>query len=188
MRGRRFSAGIGIVVAFGFLTGFETDVLQANWKYIGGTQPDKQSGRTLSFFDSENIQHLPNGDVRVWIREVDASEIDGLVAKDKKLLDQAAEKVARSYYPPYYSSNVGSDQGVDSYIEMITWEEAANHADIRPRAKLQYEIRCMEKTMQTVTAMIYKNDGTTTFASDFDSWTPIVPESTGDSLRRLLCK
>jgi hypothetical protein len=74
------------------------------------------------------------------------------------------------------------------YLEIIEWEEAANHADIRPRARLLYEINCKERMIQTVSAITYKSDGTTTFASDFDRWSPIVPESTGDALRNILCK
>lgn len=183
----RFFAGAVIVVAMGFLTGFQTDALRAHWKYAGGTLPE-QGDAVRTFFDSENIQYLPNGDLRVWVREVDASEIDGLTARDRKVLDRAADKVARSYYPPFYLLNLDSNPDEESYIEMIVWEEAANSGEIRPRAKLQYEIRCKERTMQAVTAMLYRDDGTTTFASDFDRWTPIVPGSTGDSLRRWLCR
>jgi hypothetical protein len=51
-----------------------------------------------------------------------------------------------------------------------------------------YEINCRERMIQTVSAITYKRDGTTTFASDFDRWSPIPPESTGDVLRRILCK
>jgi hypothetical protein len=71
---------------------------------------------------------------------------------------------------------------------MILWEEAANHADVKPRAKMLYEINCRERRIQSVSAITYQRDGTTTFASDFDRWSPITPDSTGDVLRRILCK
>jgi hypothetical protein len=96
--------------------------------------------------------------------------------------------MAQSYYPPYFSSNPNPDPSVDTYIEMIEWEEAANHADIKPRARLLYEIRCKERMIQTISSITYKSDGTTTFASDFDKWSDVIPESTGDTLRKILCK
>jgi hypothetical protein len=192
MRGRmmcgRLSAGIVILVAVIFLTGFQTDELRANWKYAGGTLPEKESAHTLAFFDAENVQYLPNGNVQVWIKAIDASEIDRMVSKEKEITKKAAEKMAKSYYPPYFSSNPDPDPSVDTYIEMIEWEEAANHADIKPRARLLYEINCKERMIQTISAITYKNDGTTTFTSDFDKWPSIVPESTGDTLRKILCK
>jgi hypothetical protein len=184
----RLSAGIVILVAVIFLTGFQTDELRANWKYAGGTLPEKESAHTLAFFDAENVQYLPNGNVQVWIKAIDTSEIDRMVSKEKEITKKAAEKMAKSYYPPYFSSNPDPDPNVDTYIDMIEWEEAANHTDVKPRARLLYEINCREMMIQTVSAITYKNDGTTTFASDFDKWSSIVPESTGDTLRKILCK
>jgi len=184
---RKLSA-IVILVGVIFLTGFVTDELRANWKYAGGTLPEKGSAHTLAFFDADNVQYLSNGDVQVWIKAIDASEIDTIVGKEKEITKKAAEKMAKSYYPPYFLSNPDPDPGVDMYLEIIEWEEAANHADIRPRARLLYEINCKERMIQTVSAITYKSDGTTTFASDFDRWSPIVPESTGDALRNILCK
>jgi hypothetical protein len=184
----KLSAGIVILVAVILLTGFVTDELRANWKYAGDTLLEKDSGHTLAFFDAENVQYLSNGDVQVWIKAIDASEIDRIVTKEKEITKKAAEKMAKSYYPPYFSSNPNPNPSVDTYIEMIEWEEAANHADIKPRARLHYEIRCKERMIQTISAITYKSDGTTTFASDFDKWSYIIPESTGDTLRKILCK
>jgi hypothetical protein len=182
------STGIVILVAAGLLTGFRTDVLRADWKYAGGALPDRESGNTLEFYDAENVQYLSNGDVKVWVKTIDTSDVDELVAREKTIMNKAAEKTAKSYYPPYFLSNPDPDASADGCIEMILWEEAANHADVKPRAKMLYEINCRERMIQTVSAITYKRDGTTTFASDFDRWSPIPPESTGDVLRRILCK
>jgi hypothetical protein len=183
---RKLSAGIVILVAVILLTGFVTDELRANWKYAGDTLPEKESA--LAFFDADNVQYLSNGDVQVWIKSIDASEIARLVTKEKEIAKKAAEKMAQSYYPPYFSSNPDPDPSVDTYIEMIEWEEAANHADIRPSARLLYEIRCKDRMIQTISAITYKSDGTATFTSDFDKWSDIIPESTGDTLRKIVCK
>jgi hypothetical protein len=184
----KLSAGIVLLVAVILLTGFQTDELRANWKYAGGTLPEKESAHTLAFFDADHIQYLSNGDVTVWMKAIDASEIDRLISKEKEIVNRAAEKMAKSYYPPYFSSNPDPNPSVDRYIEMIEWEEAANHADIKPRARLLYEIRCKETMIQTISAITYKNDGSSTFTSDFDKWSHIIPGSTGDTLRNILCK
>lgn len=188
MMWRKLWAGIVILVAVTLVTGFVTDELRANWKYAGGALPEKESAHTLAFFDADHVQYLSSGDVQVWIKAIDASEIARIVAKEKEIAKTAADKMAKSYYPPYFSSNPNADPSVDTYLEMIEWEEAANHADIRPRARMLYEIRCRERVIQTISAIIYKSDGTTTFASDFDRWSSIIPESTGDALRKMLCK
>jgi hypothetical protein len=187
MMWRKLSA-IVILFAVILLTGFVTDELRANWKYAGGTMPEKENGHTLAFFDAENVQYLPSGDVQVWIKAIEASEIARLVAKEKEIAKKAVEKMAQSYYPPYFSSNPDPDPDVDTYIEMIEWEEAANHADIRPSARLLYEIRCKDRMIQTISAITYKSDGTATFTSDFDKWSDLIPESTGDTLRKIVCK
>jgi hypothetical protein len=182
------STGIAILVAAGLLTGFRTDVLRADWKYAGGALTEMGNGNTLAFYDAENIEYSSNGDVKVWTIAVDASEIDSLAGRDKRIMSKAAEKVAQSYYPPYFLSNPDFNTSADAYLEMIVWEESANHADMKPRAKMLYEINCRERMIQTVSAITYKSDGTTSFASDFDRWFPITPDSTGEALRRILCK
>jgi hypothetical protein len=190
-RGRmrtRFSAGIGIIVTAGLLTGFQTDALRANWKYAGKALSEKENGRTLAFYDAENVEYLSNGDVKVRVMTIAAPEIDDLVAREKDIIKKAAEKAAKSYYPPYFLTNPDPGASADEYIEMILWEEAANHGDMKPKSKRLYEINCNEKKIQTVSAITYKRDGTTTFASDFDRWSPITPDSNGDALHRILCK
>ncbi|MCE5265870.1 MAG: hypothetical protein LLG97_20360 [Deltaproteobacteria bacterium] len=177
-----------MIAAIGLLTGFRTDVLRADWKYAGGALPDREIGNTLEFYDAETVEYLSNGDVKVWVKAIDKSDVDGLVAGEKAIMTKAAEKTAKSYYPPYFLSNPDPDASADACIEMILWEEAANHDDVKPRAKMLYEINCRERMIQTVSAITYKRDGTTTFASDFDRWSPIPPGSTGDVLRRILCK
>jgi len=184
----RLSAGIVLIAAFVLLTGFVTDELRANWKYAGSIVLEKESGHALAFFDADNIQYLSNRNVTVWVRTIDKSEIDRLVSKEKKITATAAEKVTKTYYPPFFLSNPDPDPSVDTYIEMIEWEEAANHADIRPSARLLYEINCKERMIQAISAITYKSDGTTTFTSDFDQWSAIHQESTGDALRKILCK
>ena len=185
---RKLSAGVVLLAAVIVLTGFVTDELRASWKYAGTILLEKENGYALAFFDAENIQYPFNGDVQVWVKAIDASEIDRVVAKEKDIVKKATEKMATSYYPPYFMSKPDQDPAMDTYIEMIEWEEAANRPDIKPRARFLYEINCKERMIQTISAVTYKRDGTSTFTSDFDKWSSLAPETAGDALRRILCK
>jgi hypothetical protein len=184
----RVLAGLVLLVSAGLLTAFQTDALRANWKYAGDSAHERESEKILAFYDDETIEYLADGDVKVWVKCVDASEIEEIIAHENSIMKKAADKTAQSYYPPYFLSNLTPDAGADRYIEMIAWEEAANHADIKTREKRLYEIKCGEGKIQIISAMTYKSDGATTFASDFDRWSPITPDSTGDALRKILCR
>jgi hypothetical protein len=160
----------------------------ADWKFIGGTLLKKKSGETLAYYDSESVQYLSNRNVRAWVKAVDASEVDRLLAKEKAIIKTTAEKVASGYYPPYVLSNPKPELSFDTYMEIVAWEEAANHAEIKPRAKVLYEIDCKERTIQTLSAVTYESDGTTASTSGVGQWSHISPESNGETLQKILCK
>jgi hypothetical protein len=170
------------------LTGFRTDTLQANWKYTGDTSREKGVERTFSFYDADNIEYLADGNVKVWVKNVDASEIEEIVSSDKSILKKAGDKAAQSYYPPYFLASPDSSESADSYIAMIAWEEAANRAAAKPRTRCLYEVNCGERKILTISTILYKSDGTTTYSSDFDRWSPIIPDSTGEALQKILCR
>lgn len=184
----RLSTGIGIIIVAGLLTGFRTDALRANWKYAGESSPVNEEKRTLAFYDAENVEYLADGGLKVWVKSVDASEIQEFVADEENIMKKAAEKTAASYYPPYFLLDTTPGASADRYIEMIAWEEAANQADLKPRGKRLYEINCRERKIHSVSSITYRSDGTTTFSSDFDRWSPITPGSTADGLHKILCK
>lgn len=184
----RISAGILILAAVGLLTGFRTDALRANWKYAGNSPPGIEGEKALAFYDMENIEYLEDGNVKVWVKNVDASEIEEIVSGDKSILKKAGDKAAQSYYPPYFLAYPDSSESADSYIAMIAWEEAANRTAVKPRTKCLYEVNCGEGKILTISTILYKSDGTTTYSSDFDRWSPINPGSTGETLQHILCK
>ena len=184
----RISAGILILAAVGLLTGFRTDALRANWKYAGDSSPGIEGEKTLAFYDTENTEYLADGNVKVWVKNVEASEMEEIVSSDKSILKKAGDKAAESYYPPYFLAYPDSSESADSYIAMIAWEEAANRAAVKPRTKRLYEVNCGERKILTISTILYKSDGTTTYSSDFDRWSPIVPDSTGEALRNILCR
>jgi hypothetical protein len=166
----RFFAGIGIIAAALILAGFRTDALRANWKYAGDMTDEKGGERTLAFFDAENIEYLADG------------------GTDESILKKAGDKAAQSYYPPYFLSNPHPNVSAERYLEMIEWEEAANRANVKTKAKRLYEINCREGKILMISTILYRRDGTTTYASDFDRWSPVSPDSIGEALQRILCR
>jgi len=186
--GARLALGVLILIAAGLLTGFRTDALRANWKYAGASSAGKEDGKTLAFYDAENVEYIADGNVKVWVKSVDASEIEEIVSSDQSILKKAGAKAAQSYYPPYLLSKPEQTASADRYIEMIEWEEAANRADAKPRSKRLYEISCRERKILTISTILYKSDGTTTYSSDFDRWSHIIPDSTGEALEKMLCR
>lgn len=180
--------GIFILAAVGLLTGFRADALRANWKYAGETSTENGGNRTLAFYDAENVEYLADGGLKVWVKSVDASEIEERVARNNDILKKAADKTAQSYYPPYFLSNPDLNAAADSYIEMTAWEEAANIADVKTKVKRLYEINCREGKYQSVSAITYRSDGTTSYSSDFERWSPITLDSTGAALQKILCR
>lgn len=184
----QWRVGIIILAAAALLTGFRTDALRASWKYVGDSSPGIGGGKTLSFYDAENIEYLADGIVKVWVKSVDASEIEKIVDREKSIVKKAGDKAAQSYYPPYLLSNPDLSTSADAHMEMIVWEEAANHASMKAISKGLYEINCRESKFLKISTILYKRDGTTTYASDFDRWTPVSLDSTGESLQNILCK
>jgi hypothetical protein len=184
----RFFAGIGIIAAALILAGFRTDALRANWKYAGDMTDEKGGERTLAFFDAENIEYLADGGVKVWVKSVDPSEVEEIVSTDESILKKAGDKAAQSYYPPYFLSNPHPNVSAERYLEMIEWEEAANRANVKTKAKRLYEINCREGKILMISTILYRRDGTTTYASDFDRWSPVSPDSIGEALQRILCR
>lgn len=184
----RYSAGIVILVAVWLLTGFRTDALRSGWKYAGGALHGKESKPTLTFYDAESVRYRDNGDVQVRVKAVDASVIDGLIEREAEIVKRASEKTAKSYYPPYVLTNPDPDGGADAYLEVILWEEAANQDGLPSTSTELYAIRCREGMMQRISSILYKADGTVTYASDFDRWSPVTPGSTGGVLHTILCR
>lgn len=187
MRGKR-STGIVLLIAAGLLTGFRTDALRPSWKYAGGALPGNESGREIAFYDADTIRYLDSGDVQVWVKTADAAVLDGLIERDTEIVSRAAEKTAKAYYPPYVLTDPDPDGGADAYLDVILWEEAANHPGLTTRSKGLYEIRCPGKMIRRISSILYRADGTATYVSDFDRWSPITPGSAGDTLHKILCR
>jgi hypothetical protein len=176
-----------LITVLATLVGCCLEASAADWKYLGGALLKNKSGEMLAYYDAESVQYLSNGNVRVWIKAVDVSEVVRLTTKKKEVIKTTAEKVADGYYPPYVLSHPYPQTSFDDYMEIVAWEEAANHSEIKPKAKLLFEVNCKDRMIQTLSAVIYKGDDETASTSGIDKWNHISPESNGETLQQILC-
>lgn len=166
------------------LTSVEAAV--ADWKFYGSATLFKGE-ETIVFYDSESVEYISGGTIRVWVKAIGQSEFDMMMEKnEKQILDKSAEKVASGYFPPY--SLVNQKTNLDDSIEIISWEELANSFEINSRAKLLFEIDCIEKKIRTLSVINYKDDRMMEPNKKKGDWNYISPESNAKTLQEILCK
>src|SRR6266576_1055006 len=97
-----------------------TQTLSVDWKLYGGI-PD-----SWCFYEARGIVVRPDGHMRVWTKCLLQKEIDSIDPKSdlgKKILENAANKVARYYVPPIATI---WDIDVNQSAEIAWQEETAN--------------------------------------------------------------
>jgi len=165
---------------------FANHVWAADWKYFGGTVLPK-SETVIAYYDAESIEYLSNGNIRVWTKAVNPSEVTKILEK-KEVIKKSAQKLAQGYFPPYVLLNPYPKTSYNSNIDIIAWEEAANHYEIKPKARILFEINCNEKMIRTLSTILYKNDGGVTNGSnDPDKWSYISPETNAETIKNIVC-
>ncbi len=141
----------------------------------------------ISFYDDETVEHLSNGNVRVWVKSIKDSEFKKAGEKNnKKIIAASREKLVKGYIPPY--AFVENTTTYDESIEIISWEEIANLPTIKPFVKIMFEINCKDKISRTLSTIIFNKDNSTESISEPGKWDYISPESTGETLTKILCK
>jgi hypothetical protein len=162
------------------------DASGADWKFCGGAMLFKGE-KTIAFYDSENIEYTADGTVKVWVKAIKQSVFDTAMKKnEKQVIEKAAQKVVTQYYPPY--ALVNQKTSYDVCIEIISWEELANSYEIKPRAKILFEINCIDRKIRTLSGVNYKKNDETESSSKISDWNYITPESNGETLQKILCK
>jgi hypothetical protein len=161
------------------------DLLGADWKYIGDNYIN--SSPTMSFYNAESVECTSNGNLRAWIKGVRITEINRMMRKkDKDLVRTSAEKVMRSYIPPYafIEDNISFNKSID----IITWEETANHPDTKPSLMILSEIDCKQKMIRTLSAIYYQKGDKIEIDPEVGKWHYVSPGSNGEKLSFILCK
>ena len=175
-----------LITTFFILVLCYLDASGADWKYFGGTVLSKNK-TVIVYYDSESVEYLSNGNVRVWTKAVIPEDVEKILKK-KEVIKKSAQKLIQGYDPPYVLLNPYPKTSYDSYIDIIGWEEAANHSDIKPKIRILYEINCNEKMIRTLSTTFYENNGGVIKGSDNpDNWSYISPETNADTIKNIVC-
>lgn len=175
-------------------------VFAADWQYTGNSVIGKDP--TAMFFDADSVQHPSKGTVRVWVKAISQKVLERYYEKhgsEKWYIENVARKIASGYVPAFfmlpsikklYSKPKPNGQKLDDLIIDVTGEEfLANSGDLPERAKFYFEIDCKGKRMATLSATLYRADGSMSNAADYESpkYAHVAPDSTGEWTWLLVC-
>jgi hypothetical protein len=155
-----------------------------DWKFYGGGPSD--DGQTVCFYDAKGVTRMPDKHIRVWIKCVLQKELDAVDIQkdyDGKIVELAAQKVVEKYIPPIASVET-IDQ--DQTVTIIGYEQIADVANIEPRARIFYEINCVDK-MERELSIFIQGGGKTGFIDKPRDWQYLPPEGNGARLLKILC-
>ncbi len=158
----------------------------ADWKLVGGSS--SKGIDVLSFYDDESVDRRSNMNIKVWTKNVKKSDLERVNNKqeEKKIIDAAAKKLISGYEPPY--SAVQKDTTSDDTIGIILWEEAIKLHEVKVLSTILWELDCKEKRIRTLSVTVYNKDKTIRSPSIPSDWNYAAPESTGETLFKILCK
>src|SRR5208337_4495404 len=135
------------------------EVMGADWKFAGGF--GSNNDQQVVFYESGNIEYLPNDNVKVWTMSINASKLeDAQNGEHKKtIIENSAQKLVHHYYPPWSLVNPKSSFNDD--VAAITFEETVNTVDIKGDSKILFEVSCKERTVRRLAGIVYLDDGNT---------------------------
>ena len=154
----------------------------ADWKLYAFTATKKQA---VLFYLRSEIVRTPPGHVQVWIKALDYGKINRAYNHlDQKggVFQNSAKKVATGYEPPF-GTVTKLDQ--NQLVDIVVFEELANEASINPTLRVLYEIDCPQKLLRQVSLM---GGQPTQTDSRVHEWEHVPPESTVDTLSKLICQ
>jgi len=123
-----------------------------DWKVYGGASLE---GAEICFYEANSVAHPADGHVRVWTKCLSQKEMDDIDIKHDfggQILENAAQKVAHYYLPPF--TEVAKNIDVDQIITIIQYEETANISYILPHAKIYYDLDCSQKMLRELSVDI----------------------------------
>jgi hypothetical protein len=68
----------------------------ADWKFWGGSTSAK-SEKVLLYYDTESLEHLSGGNIKVWTKAIKQTDIEKAIAKkDKQIIKAAAKQLQKN--------------------------------------------------------------------------------------------
>ena len=166
----------------------------SDWKLAGYADSEATKDQFL-YYDTESIIKN-NGNVTFWVKAIERRQLDKAV-NSKKLnkiyLEETAEKIAKYYAPPIYSTKryqkYVSDPKVylDSVIENTLYETVVNKSDPPIKAKYLWEIDCKSKQIRALQINLSNAKDNISIFHGQSHWTYISPDTNTESWHELFC-
>jgi hypothetical protein len=179
---RTAKMSVALVGAWALVMDAHGQASSVDWKMYGSTD-----GPSHCFFEAKGVLKIPDRHIRVWTKCLLEKDLDGIDAQKDfggKILENAVQKIARSYVPPIalVEGNISFDQSV----AITGYEETANIAPIEPQARIFYELNCSEKMIRelSISLKVGGKSGSTDKPSD---WKHVAPETNSNRLLKILC-
>jgi len=181
-------AVIALAIAGSFTCGTVAEASDVDWKLYGSTTLNGET--SACFFDLKGAGPIKASDgrlLRVWTKCLYKKDLDGINLKkdyDGKILGNAAKKMIDMYIPPIA---LVEDMNFDKATEIAVMEEAADIADIRPTARIFYELDCTKRMLRELSVDVEVR-GKSVTSNSAAEWTHVAPETNGARLQKILCE
>jgi hypothetical protein len=76
------------------------EAIGAEWKFIGGdTLPNNEF--TINYYDSQSVEYMPNGVVRVWMKSILQSGVEKMLNDEtQSIIESTARKFLMDTHHP----------------------------------------------------------------------------------------
>jgi hypothetical protein len=161
------------------------EVKSADWKFIGGSIIYGEN--YYGFYDEETKERRSNGNIVVWIKYISVQQIDSITnAKQDTLGTLAVKKLLHKYYPPY--AFIQSDTSFNAMLGILQKEVAINNFRTITKLMMRTEFDCKHRKSRGLSTVVYNDiGGVENSSATKNEWSDIVPESSGESMLKVLC-
>jgi hypothetical protein len=165
----------------------------ANWRYAG--MADSQDPQ---FFDSDSVEHVDPGLVRVWVESVPSDRLSGYYAQHESQLSSfAGRRTATGYVPvfllpPLHRNLYGSRDEFDAAVyRAVVMEAIANSGSVAAAGRSRVEIDCVGRRTRVIESTTFDRTGAAQSAPTeptSTAWQDALIGTNGDRLHAVFCE
>jgi hypothetical protein len=180
----RWPWAAGAVLVWALAGPAPTQSCRVDWKLFDGTAA--KLGPAICFFDASGVTRADGREVRVWTKCLAQREINAIAPTGptgRAIAARNAQALMAGYVPPAASLYPLDNDG---RMSVISYESAADLANLKPRSAIYYELNCARGTVRAlpITAEAATEAG---FRGAPNAFNPATPRGSGASLLQLLC-
>jgi hypothetical protein len=157
----------------------------ADWKYIGNSIIHEKI--YYGFYDEETKEQKPNGNIVVWIKFISVQQIDSIKNAERDSIGTiAVKKLMQKYFPPY--AIMQPNTSLDEMFGFLQLEVTTNNFRTAKKLMIHTEFDCKHRKSKGLSTIAYNDvGGVENSSSTENEWIDIVPESSGETMLKVLC-